>query len=174
MVWTARGWLGMDMPAAHWERFCQRWAVAAADGARRGGPGRLGGSDPAGIGRRGGRSSGPPDPAAAAADGAAVPVERYDVATIFPTVLAMAVFILTIFAVVIPFFEASLLEAVAEVIRELTNSAWSMLAELEATSRPACSAAKKPSGGPSPASVFCATAGNARTTSGSPTCSRGW
>ncbi len=46
---------------------------------------------------------------------------------VFPTVLAVALFVAAIFAVFLPAFERSLMERKREMIRELTNSAWSIL-----------------------------------------------
>ncbi len=49
-----------------------------------------------------------------------------------PTAIALVLFILSIFAVIIPGFERALLERKKEMIRELTNSAASILAEYAA------------------------------------------
>ncbi len=46
---------------------------------------------------------------------------------VFPTLLAIALFITAIYAVFLPTFERSLLDRKREMIRELTNSAWSIL-----------------------------------------------
>ena len=48
-----------------------------------------------------------------------------------PTLLAVLLFITAIFAVILPAFERSLLERKREMIRELTNAAWSILAGYE-------------------------------------------
>ena len=48
-----------------------------------------------------------------------------------PTLLAIGLFVGTIFALIIPQFEAKLLDWKRDMIRELTNSAWSILAEYE-------------------------------------------
>ncbi|MBE3133444.1 MAG: hypothetical protein IMZ55_08210, partial [Acidobacteria bacterium] len=48
---------------------------------------------------------------------------------VLPTLFAIALFIVSIFAIIIPRFEAILLERKKELIRELTNSAVSILAE---------------------------------------------
>jgi len=49
---------------------------------------------------------------------------------IFPTALTIALFSLTFFAVIIPKIETISLERKKEMIRELTNSAWNILAKL--------------------------------------------
>lgn len=49
----------------------------------------------------------------------------------FPTLLAMLLFIGAIFVIILPSFEHSLLERKREMIRELTNSAWSILSSYE-------------------------------------------
>ncbi len=46
---------------------------------------------------------------------------------VFPTLLAIGLFITAIYAVFLPTFEKSLLDRKREMIRELTNSAWSIL-----------------------------------------------
>ena len=50
---------------------------------------------------------------------------------VFPTFLAVSLFAVAMFAVFLPFVEDSLLERKREMIRELTNSAWSILAGYE-------------------------------------------
>ncbi|MBL1211753.1 MAG: PAS domain S-box protein [Ignavibacteriae bacterium] len=50
---------------------------------------------------------------------------------ILPTLLAFVLFTLTIFTIIIPSFEDTILERKREMIKELTNSAWSVLAEFE-------------------------------------------
>lgn len=54
---------------------------------------------------------------------------------VFPTLIAIALFITAIYAVFIPAFEKSLLDRKREMIRELTNSAWSILAAYEQDER---------------------------------------
>jgi PAS domain S-box-containing protein len=54
---------------------------------------------------------------------------RFALRIVAPTVLAMALFVVSIFALIIPRFEAILLERKKEMIRELTNSVVSILAE---------------------------------------------
>ncbi|MCP4221140.1 MAG: PAS domain S-box protein [bacterium] len=48
---------------------------------------------------------------------------------ILPAVLAVALFVVSIFAVIIPTFKSNIMERKREMIRELTNSAWSVLKE---------------------------------------------
>lgn len=50
---------------------------------------------------------------------------------LLPSLLAIALFVLAIWGVILPEFEASLLDRQRETIRELTNSAWSILAAYE-------------------------------------------
>ncbi len=50
---------------------------------------------------------------------------------ILPSLLTIAMFIVSIFVIIIPNFENSLMERKKEMIRELTNSAWSTIAEFE-------------------------------------------
>ncbi len=46
---------------------------------------------------------------------------------VFPTFLAIGLFVTAIYAIFLPTFESSLMERKREMIRELTNSAWSIL-----------------------------------------------
>ncbi len=50
---------------------------------------------------------------------------------IFPTMLAIVLFITAVYVIILPTFEHSLLERKREMIHELTNSAWSILADCE-------------------------------------------
>ncbi len=50
---------------------------------------------------------------------------------ILPTLLAFSLFTISIFSIIIPTFEQNMLEKKREVIKELTNSAWSILEEFE-------------------------------------------
>lgn len=54
---------------------------------------------------------------------------------LFPTLLAIALFITAIYAVFLPTFEKSLLDRKRDMIRELTNSAWSILHSYEKDER---------------------------------------
>ena len=51
---------------------------------------------------------------------------------VFPTLLAMGLLTSALFAVLLPAFQRSLMDRKREMIRELTNSAWSILAEYHA------------------------------------------
>lgn len=50
---------------------------------------------------------------------------------ILPTLLAFCLFTVSIFTIIIPTFEDNILDRKREMIRELTNSAWSVFAEFE-------------------------------------------
>jgi|GEM_PF-118715 len=54
---------------------------------------------------------------------------------LFPTLLAIALFVTAIYAVLLPAFERSLLDRKREMIQQLTNSAWSILASYERDER---------------------------------------
>ncbi len=55
--------------------------------------------------------------------------KRTDLRLILPALLAVALFIISIFAVIIPAFRSTIMDRKREMIRELTNSAWSVLHE---------------------------------------------
>lgn len=57
--------------------------------------------------------------------------KSFSLRIVLPTVLAIALFIISIFVVIIPNFEMGLMDQKKEMIRELTNSAWSILAEFD-------------------------------------------
>lgn len=50
---------------------------------------------------------------------------------IVPSVLSLILFVSVIFLIIIPYFEESILERKKEMIKELTNSAWSILKEMD-------------------------------------------
>jgi PAS domain S-box-containing protein len=54
---------------------------------------------------------------------------------IFPTLLALLLFVLAIFGILLPTFERTLLDRKREMIRELVAAAWGVLAEAEAEER---------------------------------------
>ncbi|MDP8245171.1 MAG: DUF294 nucleotidyltransferase-like domain-containing protein [Candidatus Hinthialibacter antarcticus] len=54
---------------------------------------------------------------------------------ILPSLLTIVLFVAILFFLLVPFFEDSILERKREMIRELTYSAWSVLAELETEER---------------------------------------
>lgn len=56
---------------------------------------------------------------------------RFSLRIVLPTLLTLGLFLLTVFGFVLPAMRQSLLERKREMIRELTNSAWSILAESE-------------------------------------------
>lgn len=56
---------------------------------------------------------------------------RFGLRIILPTVLAIALFVVALFALVVPAYERQILERKREMIRELTHSAVSILAEYE-------------------------------------------
>jgi PAS domain S-box-containing protein len=106
---------GFDMPRADWVKF--REAVFAAPNkiftAHLPHPGPL----PKGEGERAFR-------------------RRYFILRILlPTALAIGLFLAVIWGLILPSFENSLLERKRELIRELTNAAWSILASYEADER---------------------------------------
>jgi PAS domain S-box-containing protein len=105
------GRLGVDMPTKLWKRFrdavCRGRSVAEAS---------------------------------VSAVGQAVPRHRlrkrhFFLHVVLPTFLAIALFAVAIFAVIMPAFERSLLERKREMIQELTRSAWSILAGYEQDER---------------------------------------
>lgn len=102
--------LGVEMPTALWRQFRDAVCSAAA----------------------------PAWPAAPAArtPPRARPKRRHFVLRILcPALLAMVLFAVVLFAVFLPAFQRSLVERKREMIRELTNSAWSILAEYEGEER---------------------------------------
>jgi PAS domain S-box-containing protein len=60
---------------------------------------------------------------------------RYALHILFPSLLALVLFVAAIFGVLLPSFERSLLDRKRETIRELVASAFSLLAEIEAGER---------------------------------------
>ncbi|MCX6580029.1 MAG: DUF294 nucleotidyltransferase-like domain-containing protein [Candidatus Aminicenantes bacterium] len=56
-------------------------------------------------------------------------LKRADARIILPTLLAVALFIISIFAVIIPAFRSNIMDRKRDMTRELTNSAWSVLLE---------------------------------------------
>jgi PAS domain S-box-containing protein len=57
------------------------------------------------------------------------PIKRADLRIILPTLLAVALFIISIFVIIIPAFRSNMMDRKREMIRELTNSAWSVMQE---------------------------------------------
>lgn len=58
-------------------------------------------------------------------------MKRFSIRIIFPTIIAMLLFIVSIFLVVIPRYKENIMDGKREMIQELTNSAWSILSEFE-------------------------------------------
>jgi len=106
--------LSVQCPAELWTAFCQANRLLGVAGA----PGTPPTASPGPIRRR------IVHPAAAWA-----PPRRFLPRIVWPTLLAVGLFVLAIFAVIVPLFENSLMDRKREMIRELTNSAWSVLAE---------------------------------------------
>lgn len=102
--------LGVEMPTARWKRF--RDAVCANPQAVPGGSGAPGSSPRVRLKRR---------------------HLLYHV--FLPTTLAMGLFVAAIFAIFLPTYERSILDRKREMIRELTNSAWGILAGYERDER---------------------------------------
>jgi signal-transduction protein with cAMP-binding, CBS, and nucleotidyltransferase domain/predicted metal-dependent phosphoesterase TrpH len=87
--------------------------------------------------RRGAGPAPRPSRKAASAD-APGPSPRWDpflLRILLPTVIAIALFVIFLFRVLIPSFEDRLLERKRDTIRELTNVAWGILAEYDADAR---------------------------------------
>ena len=58
-------------------------------------------------------------------------MRRIYIKIILPTVLSILLFILTIFLIIIPRFQENIMNGKREMIKELTNSAWSILSKYE-------------------------------------------
>ncbi len=58
-------------------------------------------------------------------------LHKFFLSIVAPSILAILLFILTIFTVVLPSFEKNIMAKKKEMIRELTNTAWSLLEEYE-------------------------------------------
>ncbi|MCU0288743.1 MAG: cache domain-containing protein, partial [Acidobacteria bacterium] len=62
-------------------------------------------------------------------------MKRTDARIILPTLLAVGLFIISIFAIIIPAFRSNIMDRKRDMIRELTNSAWSVLLEYAETEK---------------------------------------
>ena len=62
-------------------------------------------------------------------------MKRFLVRILLPVLLVIGLFVAALFTVIVPSFKASLLQQKREMIHELTNSAWSVLAEYERLER---------------------------------------
>ncbi len=58
-------------------------------------------------------------------------MKKYILKIVLPTVLSMVLFILSIFFIIIPWFQQSIMNGKREMIKELTHAAWSILAKYE-------------------------------------------
>lgn len=58
-------------------------------------------------------------------------LHKFFLSIVFPSILAIGLFILSIFFVIIPSFEDNIMERKKEMISELTNTAWSLLEEFD-------------------------------------------
>ncbi|MBK7175254.1 MAG: cache domain-containing protein [Bacteroidales bacterium] len=58
-------------------------------------------------------------------------MRKFSLRIILPSILSVLLFILTIFFIVIPRFQENIMNGKREMIKELTNSAWSILAKYE-------------------------------------------
>ena len=89
-----------------------------------------------------------------------------------PTLIAIALFLAAIWGIILPSFEQTLLERKRELIRELTNSAWSILASYERDEQSGLLTREQAQALAIARMRPCATARKARIISGSRTCSR--
>ena len=112
------GQLGIDIAHEDWVRF--RTAVLA-------GPDLAG--KPVASGRPGAG-----EPSAAHEPGSPGRISRrpFVLRVVLPAVAAMALFLIALWVLILPSFEQTLVERKREMIRELTNSAWSVLAAYQA------------------------------------------
>lgn len=58
-------------------------------------------------------------------------MKKYVLKIVLPTVLSMVLFVLSIFFIIIPWFQQSIMNGKREMIKELTHAAWSILAKYE-------------------------------------------
>jgi signal transduction histidine kinase len=58
-------------------------------------------------------------------------LHKFFLSIVFPSILAIALYVLAIFFVVVPAFEDNIMERKKEMISELTNTAWSLLEEFD-------------------------------------------
>lgn len=56
-------------------------------------------------------------------------LNKFFLSIVFPSILAIALFVLSIFLLILPSFERNIMERKKEMISELTNTAWSLLEE---------------------------------------------
>jgi PAS domain S-box-containing protein len=113
--------LGIEMAHDDWTRF----RAAVLDG-----PGLAGDGSSTGDGA--GQTAASADPAGNPGHFSRRP---FVLRVVLPAVAAMALFLIAVWGLMLPSFEQTLVERKREVIRELTNSAWSVLAAYEADER---------------------------------------
>ena len=113
--------LGIEMPRADWARF--RAAVLE-------GPALAGGAPPAKAGD--GSPAATPDPGRGTQRSGRRP---FVLRVVLPAMAALVLFLITLWGLILPSFEQTLVDRKREMIRELTNSAWSVLAVYEADER---------------------------------------
>jgi PAS domain S-box-containing protein len=58
-------------------------------------------------------------------------LHKFFLSIVFPSILAIGLFILSIFVVILPSFERNIMDNKKEMISELTNTAWSLLEEFD-------------------------------------------
>ena len=106
--------LGIDMPHEDWARFRSAMLSGSAlaelpDAGTPGADASASSAGPAGVPHRAGRRS-------------------FGVRVVLPAVAALALFLIALWGLILPSFEQTLVDRKREMIRELTNSAWSVLA----------------------------------------------
>lgn len=58
-------------------------------------------------------------------------LHKFFLSIVFPSILAISLFIISIFMLILPSFEKTIMDKKKEMIRELTNTAWSLLEEYD-------------------------------------------
>lgn len=58
-------------------------------------------------------------------------LHKFFLSIVFPSILAISLFIISIFMLILPSFENTIMDKKKEMIRELTNTAWSLLEEYD-------------------------------------------
>ncbi len=112
--------LGIEMPHAEWLRF----RSAVLDGPGLAGPAPASATPPT--------ASTPDEPDG---PGPRVRLRPFVLRIVLPAVAALVLLLITLWALLLPSFEQTLLERKRELTRELTESAWSILAAYEAEER---------------------------------------
>ncbi|PKN91379.1 MAG: hypothetical protein CVU44_19900 [Chloroflexi bacterium HGW-Chloroflexi-6] len=114
---TGEQGLGIEMPREDWARFREAVFASPTFSEKASGAGK----------------TVPGGPAARQSAGKSHHFRRrsYVLRIFLPTLVAIGLFLVAIWALILPSFEQTLLERKREMIRELTNSAWSILASYE-------------------------------------------